>query len=141
MIYVVLMDRGLKRTTYRNSSNIHADRVLTFLVGEPSVHELALLALYSQEPTFKTEFTFQILKKKRLLQCRTRLLSLCQYRSLQLSDSAYTLTYILLSYVSDLSNYFRLQQSATLFSLTSCLSSSIQNDYPYLELQLMCIGC
>lgn len=64
MIYVVLMDRGLKRTTYRNSSNIHADRVLTFLVGEPSVHELDLLALYSQEPTFKTEFTFQILKKK-----------------------------------------------------------------------------
>lgn len=85
MIYVVLMNGGLKRSTYRNSINIHADRVLTFLVGEPSVRELALLALYSQVPTFKTEFTFQILKKKkkkRLPQCRTRLLSLSQYRFL-----------------------------------------------------------
>lgn len=85
MIYVVLMDRGLKRSTYRNSSNIHAERVFTFLVGEPSVHELDLLALYSQVPTFKTEFTFQILTKKKtngLPQCRTRLLSLSQYKFL-----------------------------------------------------------
>lgn len=59
MIYVVLMDRGLKRTTYRNSSNIHADRVLTFLVGEPSVHELALLALYSQDPPLKLNSHFK----------------------------------------------------------------------------------
>lgn len=85
MIYAVLMDRGLKRSTYRNSSNIHADRVFTFLVEEPSVHELDLLALYSQVPAFKTEFTFQILTKKKkqtLPQCRTRLLSLSQYKFL-----------------------------------------------------------
>lgn len=47
----------------RHNSKIHADRNLTFSVGEQSIHELALLALCSHEPTFKTKFTFQILKK------------------------------------------------------------------------------
>lgn len=79
MIYVVLMNGGLKRSTYRNSINIHADRVLTFLVGEPSVRELALLALYSQVPTFKTEFTFQILKKKKKKDYRSAGLGCCLY--------------------------------------------------------------
>lgn len=79
MIYVVLMDRGLKRSTYRNSSNIHAERVFTFLVGEPSVHELDLLALYSQVPTFKTEFTFQILTKKKQTDYLSAGLGCCLY--------------------------------------------------------------